>query len=167
VLLAITHYCVQVIEVSFLFILWFCSWTSQASTWALSQRAEELVYKNENCLAAWFISLSIVFSNSIRVICTKQSWIVCFRTRRKKDLQYRYHNEIGVARIIKTWTPWTPSPWKASLCLLILWNQEASCCWQPEPQICLGDIWQTKKLEPSVTWYFPSHPWDKPALPPC
>jgi hypothetical protein len=71
------------------------------------------------------------------------------------------------ARRIKTLTPWTPGPWKASLFLLTLWNPEASCCCQPEPQIYLGDIWQTKKWESSVMWYFPSHPWDKPALPPC
>jgi hypothetical protein len=30
-------------------------------------------------------------------------------------------------------------------------------------QICLGYIWQSNRWAPSVTWYFHSHPWDKPA----
>lgn len=95
-----THGQQQVKEVSFLFAFttsrrhhWFCSWTSLGMTCALNPRAEALFHKNENSFSAWFISLSIVVSNSIEIPGTKSSCILYFRTKRRKDLQYHYHKE--------------------------------------------------------------------------
>jgi hypothetical protein len=77
-------------------------------------------------------------------------------------------------RRIETSTLWTPSPealnsdtlkWKASPCHITLRKEgsQAARCWL---QTCLGDIQQTNRWAPSITWYSPSHPRDKPAKPP-
>jgi hypothetical protein len=63
---------------------------------------------------------------------------------------------------IKTLTPQTPNLWKAFPHHVTLRKQEGchiARCWL---QTCLGDIWQTNRRAPTITWYSPSHPWDKP-----
>jgi hypothetical protein len=67
------------------------------------------------------------------------------------------------ARRIKTWTPWTPSPWKASPHHITMREQEGCHAARSWLQTCLGDIWQTKQVSTKCHTVSPSHPWDKQA----